>query len=93
MTHFAISLGAWTGFTMIEGVDVGFDAADLKRRQIMGAGDAADVRPDALFDVWVDEGQAVFGAEDEMIKKGGIGISHSSACFPAVDQTPRQKLN
>ena len=38
--------------------------------------DTTDVGPYALFDVSVNERLAVFGAEDEVVEKAGVGVCH-----------------
>ena len=45
--------------------------------------DPSDVGPDALFNFWVDEVDAVLSAEDDVVVTMRIGVSHFSVVADA----------
>ena len=62
-------------------MNVIFDSADSQRRQVVFARDPADVVPDALFNLLVNEIASLFCAEDDVIEMLGVCVCHLGDCF------------
>src|SRR5262245_25032308 len=53
-----------------------FDSSYLQGRHLVRPRHAADVCPDARFDLWLDICHAVFCAEDDMVIESHVGVCH-----------------
>ena len=60
------------------------DSSDLECRHSVLPCDTSDVRPDTLFDLRIDEVDAVFRAENDVVVTMGIGVGHYSSVADAT---------
>lgn len=64
------------GFRHDQAVTVIGHSADLKRGHRVCSSKAADVLPDALFDLRPYQFFAMFGAEDDVVEEGRVCVCH-----------------
>ncbi len=70
-------------------MNVVFDASNLHRYHLVFAGNAANVCPHPLFDFRLNEADAIFGAENNVVTQRGkvFAIGEAPVCSTVADAT------
>src|SRR5262249_19998240 len=76
-----------------QGMNMVLDSAYLKSDHLMLPRDAANVGPDSVFNVLRNEPHSVFGAENNVVMKRGVSVSHDAPISIVATRRGRPRAN